>query len=149
METLYFDDPYKHLLAQTLSDRLAEATAEVMHRDVRREFWGYAPNEHLSIKQLHREEFQGIRPAVGYPSLPDQSVIFIIDRLLDLKEIGIELTPNGAMHPHASVCGIMISHPASHYFAIEKIGEEQLHDYARRRGLPVNELRKYLARNLQ
>ena len=71
METFYYDDPYKHLLAQTLSDRLAEATAEVMHCNVRRKFWGYAPNEHFSIKQLHREEFQGIRPAVGYPSVPD------------------------------------------------------------------------------
>lgn len=144
METLYFDDPYKHLLAQTLSDRLAEATAEVMHRDVRREFWGYAPNEHLSIKQLHREEFQGIRPAVGYPSLPDQSVNFLLYELLNMKSIGIALTEHGAMKPHASVSGLMISHPSSCYFSVGKITYEQLADYAKRRELPIEELKKYL-----
>ena len=149
--TEYMDDEYLDIMAQALADRLAEATATLMHKTVRtqKELWGYAPDERLTVDELNREEFQGIRPAVGYPSLPDQSVIFILDSILLMNGIGIGLTPNGAMFPHSSVCGIMISHPASRYFAIEKIGEEQLHDYARRRGLPVNELRKYLARNLQ
>ena len=121
-----------------------------MHRAVRtqKDLWGYAPDERLTVEELNREEFQGIRPAVGYPSLPDQSAIFILDDILHLKEIGIELTPNGAMFPHASVCGIMISHPASRYFAVGKISEEQLSDYADRRRLPMTELRKYLAKNL-
>lgn len=146
----YRNDDYLNIIAQALADRLAEATATVMHRAVRtqKELWGYAPDEQLTIEELNREEFQGIRPAVGYPSLPDQSVIFIIDRLLQLKNIGIELTPNGAMSPHASVCGIMISHHAARYFAVGTIGEEQLNDYSCRRGLPATELRKYLAKNL-
>ena len=109
MEQLYPEDHYQHLLVKTLSDRLAEATAEKLHETVRKTMWGYAPDEQLSIEQLHNEEFQGIRPAVGYPSLPDQSVIFILDDILHLNGIGIELTPNGAMFPHASVCGIMLS----------------------------------------
>lgn len=145
----YKDDPYKLLLVQTLSDRLAEAATEKMHEYVRKVAWGYAPHESLSIPDLLVEKYQGIRPAVGYPSLPDQSVNFILDELLDMKQIGITLTENGAMHPHASVCGMMLAHPASHYFAVGKIGEDQLEDYARRRGMPVNEMRKFLAANLR
>lgn len=146
----YADDDYLNLLAQTLADRLAEATATLMHRDIRRDstYWGYAPQEQLTPEQLTREEYQGIRPAVGYPSLPDQSVIFIIDKLLKLEEAGITLTANGAMQPHASVCGIMISHPAAHYFAVGNIDTAQLNDYAERRALPAEEIRKFLARNI-
>lgn len=146
----YAGDDYKYLLSQTLADRLAEATATLMHRDIRRDstYWGYAPQEQLTPEQLTREEYQGIRPAVGYPSLPDQSVIFIIDKLLKLEEAGITLTPNGAMQPHASVCGIMISHPAAHYFAVGNIDTAQLNDYAERRALPAEEIRKFLARNI-
>lgn len=149
IEEDYKDDPYKLLLVQTLSDRLAEAATEKMHEYVRKVAWGYAPHESLSIPDLLVEKYQGIRPAVGYPSLPDQSVNFILDELLDMKQIGITLTENGAMHPHASVCGMMLAHPASHYFAVGKIGEDQLEDYARRRGMPVNEMRKFLAANLR
>ncbi len=140
----YKEDPYKHLLVQTLADRLAEAATEKMHEYVRKTAWGYAPDESLSIPDLLMEKFQGIRPAVGYPSLPDQSVNFILDELLDMKRIGITLTENGAMYPHASVCGLMFSHPQAHYFAIGKIGEDQLEDYARRRGMPVEEMRRFL-----
>ena len=132
-ENYYKDDPYKHLLVQTLTDRLAEAATEKMHEHVRKAVWGYAPDESLSIPDLMAEKYQGIRPAVGYPSLPDQSVNFILDELLDMKQIGITLTENGAMYPHASVCGLMFSHPQSHYFAVGKIGEDHLEDYARRR----------------
>lgn len=141
-------DPYKQLLAQTLADRLVEAATEKMHEHVRKTAWGYAPKENLPVADLLAEKFQGIRPAVGYPSLPDQSVNFLLDALLDMKQINITLTENGAMHPHSSVCGLMFAHPASRYFSVGKIGEDQLQDYARRRGLPVEQMRKFLARNL-
>ena len=145
------NDPLHNLLVQTLAGRLAEAAATLMHREVRtkKEFWGYAPDEQLTIEQLNREEFQGIRPAVGYPSLPDQSVIFIIDSLLETKEIGIELSPNGAMHPHAAVCGLMLSHPAAHYFSVGKISHEQLHDYASRRSMSAENVQKFLTKNIE
>lgn len=143
-------DTYAQLLAQTTASRLAEAAATLLHKEVRcqQKLWGYSPDEQLSPAELNAEKYQGIRPAVGYPSLPDQSIIFIIDSLLNLQEIGITLTPNGAMQPNASVCGLMIKHPAARYFAIGKIGDEQLHDYAERRGLPSEYLHKFLYKNL-
>ena len=148
MQNLFPDDNYQQLLVQTLADRLAEATAEKMHETVRKEIWAYAPDEDLSIRQLHNEEFQGIRPAVGYPSLPDQSVNFLLDELLDMQQIGIRLTENGMMQPHASVSGLMFAHPASRYFSIGKIDEQQLNDYAIRRGISRDEMRKFLGANL-
>lgn len=147
-DSLYTDDPYQHLLVQTLADRLAEAATEKMHEYIRKNAWGYAPNETLSIAELLQEKFQGIRPAVGYPSLPDQSVNFLIDHLLDLEQIGITLTINGAMHPHASVSGLMLAHPAARYFSVGHIDQEQLEDYARRRGMPIEQMRKFLSSNL-
>jgi cobalamin-dependent methionine synthase I len=149
MEGLFEKDPYKHIIVQALSDRLAEAATEKMHEYVRKEVWGYAKDENLSMKDLMVEKYQGIRPAVGYPSLPDQSVNFLLDEVLDMKQIGIKLTENGAMYPHASVCGLMFSHPASEYFSVGKIGEDQLEDYTRRRGKSIEEMRKFLAANLQ
>ena len=143
------DDPYRNLLTQTLTDRLAEAATEKMHQYVRCTLWGYAPAEKLDIPSLLTEKFQGIRPAVGYPSLPDQSVNFLIDHLLNLKQIGITLTENGAMHPASSVSGLMLSHPAARYFAIGPIGRDQLEDYARRRGMPVEQMEKFLGANLK
>ena len=89
------EDVYRRMLAQVLSDRLAEGTAELMHLQVRKTYWGYAPDENLSMKDIHAERYQGIRPAVGYPSMPDTSVNFIIDSLLDMKRIGIRLTASG------------------------------------------------------
>ena len=148
MESLYPDDAYQRMLVQTLADRLAEATAEKLHLQVRKEHWGYAPDERLSIRQLHNEEFQGIRPAVGYPSLPDQSVNFLLDEMLDMQQIGIHLTENGMMQPHASVSGLMLAHPACRYFSVGKIDEEQLADYAKRRGMPIDTMRKFLGANL-
>ncbi|WP_304763335.1 vitamin B12 dependent-methionine synthase activation domain-containing protein, partial [uncultured Bacteroides sp.] len=149
VEETYKSDPYKHLLVQTLNDRLAEAATEKMHEYVRKEAWGYAPDESLSIPDLLVEKYQGIRPAVGYPSLPDQSVNFLLDELLDMGQTGITLTENGAMHPHSSVCGMMLAHPASRYFAVGKIGADQLDDYARRRGMPIENMRKFLAGNIE
>ena len=148
LETDFASDAYQKMLAQLLADRLAEAAAERVHEQVRKEFWGYAKDEQLTIPEMLIEKFQGIRPAVGYPSLPDASLNFILDDLLDMKQIGIRLTESGAMKPHASVSGLMLAHPKAHYFSIGKIGEDQLRDYARRRGLPIEVCRKFLAANL-
>ena len=142
------EDPYQRMLSQTLADRLAEATAEKFHEDVRKKFWGYAADEQLTIKDLLAERYQGIRPAVGYPSIPDTSMNFLLYELLDMKGIGINLTESGMMVPHASVSGFMFAHPQSRYFDLGKIDDEQLEDYAHRRNKPVEELRKYLASTL-
>lgn len=142
------DDSYKKLLIETLADRIVEAAVEVMHQSIRKTIWGYAPDENLSIKELHSELFQGIRPAVGYPSLPDQSINFIINSLIDMSKIGISLTENGAMSPHSSVSGLMISHPKSKYFSVGKIGEDQLDEYSKRRNINADKMRKFLAANL-
>ncbi len=142
------EDVYRRMLAQVLSDRLAEGTAELMHLQVRKTYWGYAPDENLSMKDIHAEHYQGIRPAVGYPSMPDTSVNFIIDSLIDMKRIGIRLTASGMMNPHASVSGLMFAHPQAHYFDLGKIGEDQLRDYARRRGVPVELMRRFLSMSL-
>ena len=141
-------DAYQHLLCQTLADRLAEAAIERAHEAIRKFYWGYAPDEKLSIADLHAERFQGIRPAVGYPSLPDQSLNFDLDHLINFSAIGIRLTEHGAMIPHASVSGLMISHPEARYFSVGKIGEDQLLDYARRKGRTPEELRPFLSANL-
>ena len=142
------EDPYQRMLSQTLADRLAEATAEKFHEDVRKKYWGYATDEQLTIKDLLAERYQGIRPAVGYPSIPDTSMNFLLYELLDMKGIGINLTESGMMVPHASVSGFMFAHPQSRYFDLGKIDDEQLEDYAHRRNKPVEELRKYLTSTL-
>lgn len=144
----YHEDVYERMLSQVLADRLAEGTAEKMHEEVRRKYWGYAPNEQLTMEQTHNEEYQGIRPAVGYPSLPDTSINFLLDELLDMKQVGIRLTESGMMQPHASVSGFMFAHPQSRYFELGKIGEDQLADYATRRGLPLTMVRKFLEMSL-
>jgi cobalamin-dependent methionine synthase I len=148
LETDFDADPYQKMMAQLLADRLAEAAAERMHEQVRKDIWGYAKDEQLTIPEMLVEKFQGIRPAVGYPSLPDTSLNFVLDELIDMKQIGICLTESGAMKPHASVSGLMMAHPQARYFNLGKIGEDQLQDYARRRGLPVEVCRKFLASNL-
>lgn len=149
MQMLYDDDPYRRMMVQTLSDRLAEAAAEVLHRDVRTRYWGYAPDEKLTVEQLFQEDFQGIRPAVGYPCLPDISLNFLLDEYVPFSQVGVQLTENGMMYPHASVSGLMFSHPASRYFSIGQITDEQLADYAKRRGKEPHEIRKYLSRNVE
>lgn len=149
LETDFDADAYKKMMTQLLADRLAEAAAEKMHEAVRKHFWGYAPDERLSMDELHSERFQGIRPAVGYPSLPDTSINFILSETLGMKDIGIRLTESGAMKPHASVSGLMMAHPLARYFAVGRIGEDQLGDYARRRGVPVEMMRRFLAANLR
>ena len=142
------EEKYGQMLCQTLKDRLAEATAEKLHEDVRRIYWAYAPEERLVMPELFAAKYRGIRPAVGYPSLPDQSIIFLIDRLLPFSQIGVRLTENGMMQPHASVAGLMFSHPAAEYFSVGQIDRNQLEDYAERRGMTSRELRKYFFRTL-
>ena len=148
LETDFDSDPYQKMMTQLVADRLAEAAAERMHEQVRKEYWGYAKDEHLTIPEMLVDKFQGIRPAVGYPSLPDTSLNFVIDELVDLHQIGIRLTESGAMKPHASVSGLMLAHPQARYFSVGKIGEDQLRDYANRRGLPFELCRRFLAANL-
>ena len=148
LETDFRNDPYEKMMMQLLADRLAEATAERLHEEVRKRYWGYAPDEQLSIGDMLCERWQGIRPAVGYPSLPDTSLNFVIDRLIGMQQIGIRLTESGAMKPHASVSGLMMAHPEARYFTVGMIGDDQLADYARRRGVPVGLMRKFLQANL-
>ena len=112
-------EQYKSLLMQSLGDRLVEAASEWLHEQVRKKLWGYAPAENLTIKEMYQAAYQGIRPAVGYPSLPDQKTIFPLAELLDLGKIGITLTENGAMYPQASVCGLYIASRHAKYFVIK------------------------------
>lgn len=111
-------DDFQSLLMQSVGDRLAEATSEWLHQKVRKELWGYAPNESLGLSELARAAYQGIRPAVGYPSLPNQQLIFPISRLLNFSALGIRLTENGAMYPQSTVCGLYLSNPQAKYFMV-------------------------------
>lgn len=138
-------DDYSSILVESLSDRLAEACSEWLHQQVRRHIWGYAPEERLPMGEVHACRYQGIRPAVGYPSMPDQSLIFDIGRVLDVGKIGVTLTENGAMRPNSSICGLYISHPQSRYFMVGRIGDDQLAEYAAKRGFSVAEMRRWLA----
>ena len=117
------DDAYAALLMQSVGDRLAEATAEWLHREVRTHLWGYAPDEQLSREELARGAYQGIRPAVGYPSLPDLNLIFPVSSLVDFGTLGIRLTENGAMYPQSSICGLLLSNRHSRYFNVERQGD--------------------------
>ena len=139
-------DDYNAILAKALADRLAEAFAERLHACVRREAWGYAPGERLDGAGLIHEEYQGIRPAPGYPACPDHTEKATLFELLGVTErTGIRLTESFAMLPAASVCGYYFSHPESHYFGVGKIGRDQLEDYARRKGRDLREMERWLA----
>lgn len=144
VEKTFPEDDYHRMLLQTLADRLAEAGAERLHEEVRKTIWGYAPNEHLTPQELHQEKYQGIRPAIGYPCLPDVSVNFLIDEIVDFKSIGVTLTEHAMMQPHASVSGFMFSLPQARYFAVGKVDEQQLQDYAQRRHVTLEEIKKYI-----
>jgi len=140
------NDDYSSILVKALADRLAEAFAEHMHQRVRREFWGYAPDEALSNADLIAEKYRGIRPAPGYPAQPDHTEKATLFRLLDAEgAIGVKLTESFAMWPGASVSGLYFSHPQSHYFGVGKIERDQIEDYARRKGWTVAEAEKWLA----
>ncbi|MDD2247280.1 MAG: methionine synthase [Proteiniphilum sp.] len=142
-------DEYSSLLMKSLLDRLAEAATEWLHAKVRRYYWGYAADEELSIAEMFACKYNGIRPAVGYPSIPDQTVNFKLHDMLSTADIGISLTGNGVMYPNASVSGFFFAHPCSKYFAIGEISEEQVADYAQRKGMKPEEIRKFLLANLR
>ncbi|MDD2729562.1 methionine synthase [Malikia sp.] len=141
-------DDYSSIMLKALADRLAEAFAECLHQRVRTDLWGYAPHEALSREQLIAEQYQGIRPAPGYPACPDHSVKRAMFELLHCEDIGMGLTDSLAMTPAASVSGFYLAHPDSCYFNVGKIGRDQLADMAARRGLPEAELERLLASNL-
>ena len=141
-------DDYRSILVKALADRLAEAFAERMHERVRREFWGYAPKESLTNRQLIGEEYGGIRPAPGYPACPDHAGKRILFDLLDAERIGVTLTESCAMFPAASVSGLYIGHPDSFYFGVGRVGRDQMEDYARRAGMSVAEAARWLGPNL-
>jgi 5-methyltetrahydrofolate--homocysteine methyltransferase len=141
-------DDYSAIMLKALADRLAEAFAESLHERVRKDLWGYAPQEELDVEALVAEKYQGIRPAPGYPACPDHSVKADMFRLLNAQDIGMELTESMAMLPAASVSGFYLSHPESTYFSVGKIGEDQVQDQARRRGADLALLQRLLAPNL-
>jgi 5-methyltetrahydrofolate--homocysteine methyltransferase len=142
-------DDYSAILAKSLADRLAEAFAERLHERVRREFWGYAPNEQLANEDLIQEQYQGIRPAPGYPACPDHTGKATIFELLDATRHAVmTLTESFAMLPAASVSGYYFWHPRAQYFGVGRIGRDQVQDYARRKGMDVAAAEKWLAPNL-
>ncbi len=142
-------DDYQSILVKSLADRLAEALAEKLHQDVRREHWGYASDEQLDFEALIREEYQGIRPAPGYPACPDHLGKRFLFDLLDAEQaIGVVLTESCAMDPAASVAGWYFAHPDARYFGVGKIGKDQMVDYATRAGISPEEARRWLAPNL-
>jgi len=140
-------DDYNAILVKALADRLAEAFAEWLHQRVRRE-WGYGLEERLSNEELIAEEYRGIRPAFGYPACPDHSEKRKLFALLHAEEIGMELTEHFAMLPAASVSGIYLAHPQARYFTVGRIGRDQVEDYARRKGVRVEEAERWLTPNL-
>jgi len=139
-------DDYSAILLKALADRLAEAFAELLHEKVRKEIWGYEKNENLSPEQLIKEEYHGIRPAPGYPAQPDHTEKKTIWKLLDVeKKTGIQLTESLAMFPTAAISGLYFAHPQSRYFGLGKIQRDQVSDYAKRKGMSIEEAERWLA----
>lgn len=141
-------DDYSAIMFKSLADRLAEAFAEYMHERIRTDFWGYAADEHLDTDALIKEQYQGIRPAPGYPACPDHTVKADMFKLLQCEEVGMTLTDSFAMQPAAAVSGFYFAHKEAKYFSVDKIGEDQLLDMAKRRNLPKEYLERWLAPNL-
>ncbi len=140
------NDDYSSILVKALADRIAEALAERMHERVRREFWGYAPDERLSPEDVLAETYRGIRPAPGYPSQPDHTEKLTLFRLLDAeRRIGVTLTESLAMWPGSSVSGLYLAHPDAHYFGVAKVERDQAEDYAARKGMSLREAERWLA----
>jgi 5-methyltetrahydrofolate--homocysteine methyltransferase len=142
-------DDYSSIMIKALADRLAEAFTEILHEKVRQEIWGYKPGENLSLDDLLYEKYQGIRPAHGYPACPDHSEKNTLFNLLGAREkTGITLTESYSMHPAASVSGLMFAHPESKYFYVDKIGKDQVSDYAKRKNEKIETIESWLASNL-
>jgi 5-methyltetrahydrofolate--homocysteine methyltransferase len=145
----YKEDDYATIMIRILSDRLAEAAAEWLHAKIRKEYWGYAPDEAITVEEMVSLKYRGIRPAPGYPACPDHTEKRILFDMLDAEAaIGAGLTENFAMTPPATVSGYIFSHPASSYFNIGKIGKDQLADYASRKNMTIEEASRWLAPNL-
>jgi 5-methyltetrahydrofolate--homocysteine methyltransferase len=142
------NDDYNAILIEALADRLAEAFAERLHERVRKEFWGYAADEQLDNHELIHEKYQGIRPAPGYPACPDHTEKQLIFQLLDAPAVGISLTESCAMQPGASVSGFYFWRPESQYFGLGRIGQDQVADYAARKGWPLELAERWLSPNL-
>lgn len=139
------NDDYSSILVKALADRIVEAFAEAMHQRVRREFWGYAPDEAFAPDELIGEPYRGIRPAPGYPAQPDHTEKVTLFRLLDAEtRIGVRLTESYAMWPGSSVSGLYLAHPESYYFGVAKVERDQVEDYARRKGMPIPEVERWL-----
>jgi len=142
-------DDYNSIMLKALADRLAEAFAELMHERVRKEFWGYAADEGLSNDDMIAEKYRGIRPAPGYPACPEHTEKGPLFALLQAPEnVGITLTDSYAMWPASAVSGFYFAHPQSRYFAVGKIGRDQLEDYAKRKGWDIETAERWLAPNL-
>jgi 5-methyltetrahydrofolate--homocysteine methyltransferase len=132
-------------MIKALADRLAEAFAELMHAKLRRELWGYSKNENLDVHQLIKEEYDGIRPAPGYPAQPDHTEKQTLWRLLNVEDsTGISINESLAMYPASSVSGLYFANPSSYYFGLGKIERDQLEDYAKRKKVPVEEMERWL-----
>ncbi len=142
------NNDYKAIMLESLADRLSEAFAEWLHLEVRKNYWGYVPDEKLSMDDLLKVNYQGIRPAIGYPACPEHSEKLNLFKLLKAEDVGITLTEHFAMYPNASVSGQFFVHPESRYFSLEKIGKDQVADYARRKGETVEFIEKFLPTNL-
>jgi 5-methyltetrahydrofolate--homocysteine methyltransferase len=143
------NDEYNSILFKALMDRLAEAFAEYMHEKVRKNLWGYKPEENLSTLDLVEEKYHGIRPAPGYPACPDHTEKTKLFSLLNVTaHSSIKLTENYAMYPASSVSGFYFSHPESHYFAVGKLNEDQVMDYARRKQMELDEIKRWLSPHL-
>ena len=143
------NDDYNAILSRALADRLAEAFSELLHQRVRKEFWGYSPDENLNTERLLKEEYQGIRPAFGYPACPDHTENATLWRILDAeRRIGARLTENFAILPTASTAGLYFAHPESRYFGVGRIGNDQAQDYAKRKGMSLSDINRWLAPNL-
>ncbi|MEI6284828.1 MAG: vitamin B12 dependent-methionine synthase activation domain-containing protein, partial [Opitutae bacterium] len=138
-------DPYRHILIQAIADRLAEGCAEWLHCEVRKNLWGYAPNENLTVEELVDEKYAGRRPAAGYPACPEHTEKGQIWRLLQADRIDCTLTESFAMNPAASVSGIYFGNPQAIYFDVDSLGRDQVEDYAKRKGWSVAEAEKWLA----
>ena len=141
-------DDYKSILLKAIADRLGEAFAEYLHKKIRTEIWGYVPDENISLEKMFNVEYKGIRPASGYPSCPDHHEKKNLFKLLDAEKIGVHLTENFAMYPTASVCGEYFANSDSFYFGVDKIGRDQVLDYANRKGISVEEVEKFIPVNL-
>ena len=141
-------DDYSSIMLKALADRLAEAFAEYLHERVRTDLWGYAPAENLTKEQMIGEQYDGVRPAPGYPACPEHTVKKAMFDVLQAEEIGMELTESFAMYPGAAVSGFYMAHPQSKYFVVGKIGNDQVEDMAKRRGASKDDVERWLAPNL-